>query len=331
MKTPGWFLKRSFMAYLLLPLSVIYFFISRLVYFIRLRNQTVSRVPVICIGNIFAGGVGKTPIVREVAKRFCAPVVMRGYGAKRQSREYRVESRDNVEFIGDEARMLSNVGLKVFTGNRKKNIESINNSLLSTLYSAIAPRAIVMDDGFQNPTIKKDISVLVFDEKLGLGNGFVLPAGPLREPVSAMRRADAVVIIKGKGQKAKGKIERIAKKYNKPVFYAKNETKLPSALCLLPFVAFAGIGYPRKFFDALPQKNLARAIPFPDHYQYNSADLDLLFEIAKSENARLLTTEKDWVRLPPAAQKKIAVAKLETVIDQKFFNWLEGKLNEKRN
>jgi len=301
MITPRWFLNKSLVAYLLLPVSIIYYFVSKLVYFYRLFYQKTSKRPVICIGNIFAGGVGKTPIVREIAGFLDAPVVMRGYKSGNDS-------------IGDEAKMMQNAGIEVYVGDRKSNIAILNKKISN------AP--IIFDDGFQNPGIKKDISILVFDENLGIGNGFVLPAGPLRETLSGIKRADAIIIINS--EKSVSKLEKIFHKYNKPIFYAKTKTINPTAG---DYIAFAGIGYPKKFFDALKPKAL-KCVSFPDHYQYKKSDLDKLFNSAKNKNAELITTEKDWVRLPKYAQKNIKVAQLKMTIDNSFFNWLKEKLSD---
>lgn len=299
MVTPSWFLKKSFTAYLLLPFAVVYYLVSRLVYLVRRVGQKCSKRPVICVGNIFAGGVGKTPIVMEIAGRFGAPVVMRGY--KRD---------ENSNDVGDEAKMMQKAGIQVYVGNRKKNVEMLNNRRDKS--------PIVMDDGFQNPLVKKDISILVFDEGIGFGNGFVLPAGPLREPVCAIKRADAVIVIKGTKQNPDFKIP-----YDVPVFYAFNNTVMPKVHGNI--IAFAGIGYPQKFFDALTP-HAVETVAFSDHHKYTHADLNKLFLMAKKEQADLITTEKDWVKLPKWAQKKIKVAKLETFIEPGFWTWLKGEV-----
>lgn len=229
---------------------------------------------------------------------------------------------------GDEAKMIEKAGISVYTGDRKANIELLNNQC--PVPSAQCP--IIMDDGFQNPTIKKDISILVFDGKIGVGNGFLLPAGPLREPISAIKRADAVIIIGENRAKLDLKnlirLRQTSGGQEKVVFLAKSKTIMPETNG--PIIAFAGIGYPQKFFDSL-RGNVIKTISFPDHYQYNSADLKKLFALARSENAELLTTEKDWVRLPADAQKKIKIAKLETTIEPAFWEWLEEKLLRAKN
>lgn len=305
MKTPNWFLKKNITSYALLPFSFFYLMASRLVFNIRKKHEYISRRPIICFGNILSGGVGKTPIVRNVAKFFDAPVVMRGYKKSKYTSD-----------IGDEAKMLSGDGILVHVGNRKSNLILLNKQKSNS--------PIIMDDGFQNSSIKKDISILVFDESIGFGNGFLLPAGPLREKVSAISRADAIILIKRKNVKSD-----FALPTNIPIFYAKN-----SEIC--PYgddtnvIAFAGIGYPEKFFNNVPC-NVIEKISFPDHYQYTDTDIKNLINKASEKNAKLLTTEKDWVRIPEWAQKQIRFSALHTEIEGNFYDWLKGKLNDINN
>ena len=300
MKTPWWFLHKTPISLVLLPVSFIYYAASRAVYNCRRIGAYTPRRPVVCFGNILAGGVGKTPIVRAVATHFDAPVVMRGY-----------KSKSSASRIGDEAAMLSQSGIQVHTGDRRSNV------MLLDRQSSNAP--IILDDGFQNPTDQQTISVLVFDAALGYGNGFLLPAGPLREGRRAIARADAVLIIDA---------PKNNKNFTIPVgttiFHAKNKTINPYG-ANEKIVAFAGIGYPQKFFAAI-NGNVVATRKFPDHYQYTDADLEKLFKLADKHGAKLLTTEKDWVRLPADAREKIKFASLETQIDDAFFKWLGDKL-----
>lgn len=306
MKTPNWFLKRNIVAYLLLGFSIVYYIISKSVYFVRKIFQKSSKRPVICIGNILAGGVGKTPLVMEIAKALKSPVVMRGYKKHHDS-----------DCLGDEAKMLKKAGIDVYVGSRTKNVELLNRQKSQS--------PIVMDDGFQNPLVKKDISVLVFDENIGIGNGFVLPAGPLREPGCAIKRSDAVIIIKSQKPKAncKNKFIKNVSNYGVSVFYAHAKTIVPKTNH--PMLAFAGIGYPQKFFDALGV-NRARTMAYPDHHQYTADDVKKLSDWADLDNSVLVTTEKDWVRLPAEFQKKVKVAKLETTLEPAFWTWLDKRL-----
>ena len=301
MKTPWWFLHKTPLAFLLLPVAIVYYFFSRIVYGWRKMFAYKSRRKIICVGGLFAGGVGKTPIVREIANRLDVPVVMRGY--KRSAKTGN---------IGDEATMLMHDGIAVHVGHRKSNI-----MLLNRQKNENGP--ILMDDGLQNPSIKKDISIIVIDEGMGFGNGFLLPAGPLREPSKHIRRADAIIVIKRENAKRRLKLPD-----NVPVFCATNKNIIPAGR-YERIVAFAGIGYPKKFFRALPNVVARRA--FGDHYQYTDKDIVNLVNLAKRKNARLFTTEKDFMRLPEYARDKVKCVKLETIIDEKFFDWLKEKLN----
>ncbi|MBE6461398.1 MAG: tetraacyldisaccharide 4'-kinase [Alphaproteobacteria bacterium] len=300
MKTPQWFLRKGPTAFLLMPISWLYFAVGRVVYWGRTWRAIKSRRPIICVGNILAGGVGKTPVVRAIANYFGAPVVMRGY-----------KKSDKTGNVGDEATMLARTGLAVHVGDRKSNIILLNKQL-----NEKGP--IVMDDGLQNPTIKKDISLLVFDEGLGYGNGFLLPSGPLRVPKSAAEKADAIIVIKNKKPNKKFVLP-----VGVPVFFAKNQTVSPYDDDE-KLVAFAGIGYPKKFFNSL--RNVVARRAFADHYEYTDEDLKKLFALAEKKKAKLITTEKDWVRLPVEIRDKIKYARLDTVIDNNFYDWLKEKI-----
>ena len=300
MKTPWWFLHKTPLAFLLLPFSFVYYIASKIVYMWRSLFAYKSKRRVICFGGILAGGVGKTPIVRSIAKMFDSPVVMRGYKKSAKTSN-----------VGDEAMMLANDGIAVHVGDRKSNI------MLLDKQSDTVP--IIMDDGMQNPTIKKDISIFVFDQGLGFGNGFILPAGPLREPRNAVRRADAIIVFKSNKPKKNFNLPSSV-----PVFFAENTAVSPYKSGAR-IAAFAGIGYPKKFFNSLSGVVATRA--FPDHYQYTDQDIQDLFNWAEKKDALLVTTEKDWVRLPKDVQKKIKFAELKTKIDDSFLVWLKERLN----
>lgn len=294
MKTPFWFLRPSLISIILLPFSFIYFIISKIVFNIRLlRQQKKINGKIICVGNLLAGGVGKTPIVKEIALFFNAPVIMRGY-----------KQKNNI--LSDEALLLSNYGLQVHTGNRKKNLELLNNE-----------RIVVMDDGFQNPSIKKDISIIVIDEKLAFGNNLLLPAGPMRETKKGLQRADAIIVIKNE-------INKLKLKTDKPVFYAKTKTKSPYKTNQKIF-AFTGIGYPKKFFNSI-KFNYKKS--FSDHYQYTDKDLKTLIKDAEKKNAKLLTTEKDFVRINEKYRKYIKFATYDVNIEKNFWKWIKEKIND---
>ncbi len=302
MKTPWWFLSKNPVALLLVPVSWVYYLVGRVVYAVRKMKTVSVKRKIICVGNILAGGVGKTPIVREIATYFDAPVVMRGYKKSKKT-----------DGIGDEAMMLAGRGLAVHVGDRKSNI-----LLLDKQQNENTP--IVMDDGLQNPFVKKDVSIVVFDESVGFGNGLLLPAGPLRVPNGNLKYVDAIIVIKNKIKQKKMNFPD-----GVPVFFAENQTVSPYDEDE-KLVAFAGIGYPEKFFKSL--RNVVAKRSFPDHYQYTGRDLEKLFLLADKYNAKLITTEKDWVRLPVQIRDKIKYAGLNTVIESRFFDWLKEKLKK---
>ena len=287
MKTPWWFLRKTPLSFVLWPLSVVYYMASRLVYGVRKIGAYKSRRPVVCVGNIFAGGVGKTPIVREIALHLGAPVVMRGYkkGAKTGN-------------IGDEALMLSRHGIQVHTGDRKSNIVLLNAQ------NDASP--IVMDDGFQNPGLHKDLSFLVFDGGFGYGNGLCIPAGPLRESLPAgMKRADAILII-GEDR------HRLAEQIALPVFRGQIVPVRPN-FSERRVIAFAGIGRPEKFYQSLRELNfeLVETVNFPDHHFYTDTELDQLIDKAEKNSCTLITTAKDLVKIPSRRRSFFKVLEIE--------------------
>jgi len=328
MKTPFWFLKKNIVALVLTPASLIYFIFAKSVYIYRLFRQKMSKrpgnsVPVICVGNIMAGGVGKTPIVREIAGFLAnSAIVMRGYGAanSHKNSNLRVRATDFAMDVGDEPKMLSDCGFSVFVGkDRVLSLKMAEKAGFSY---------IVMDDGFQNPSVKKSVSLLVFDEKIGVGNGFMLPAGPLREPLRCgLRRADAIIVISDTLDNNALCLMPYALK--KPVFLAKKDTINPGLFGKV--VAFSGIGYPDKFFDSVRGMNKVRVIEtvsFPDHYEYKRQDFINLFKLAKKHGAELVCTEKDWVKFPENIKKKIKYAPLVVKIEPDFYDWLADKVKE---
>ena len=224
--------------------------------------------------------------------------------------------------IGDEPKMLSDSGLDVWVGDRKISISKINAA-------QIKPNAIVMDDGFQNPNIKKDISILVFDENVGIGNGFCLPAGPLREPLwLGAIRCDAIVVVRESGLNSQPIKELCDVK--KPVFLAQREATNPGLSGMV--VGFAGIGYPKKFFDTLkniPKVRLIESVSFEDHHDYTKEEIVTLFKLAKTHNASLVCTEKDWIKLPKQIRKKIKFLPIDIRLGNDFWTWIESAIKQK--
>jgi tetraacyldisaccharide 4'-kinase len=254
-----------------------------------------SRLPVICIGNFTAGGGGKTPTAIAVAKelkeageRPC--FLTRGYGGKTQGPVLAAKDQSAAE-VGDETLLLAVHAPTVVAADRAAGAKLIEGTDATV---------IVMDDGFQNPQLAKDFSLIVVDAATGLGNGLVMPAGPLRAPLDKQTpRADALLLI-GEG----GKTAPLAKSFeaaNKPVLKARMTPRGDARwLGILPVIGFAGIANPKKFYATLSQSGarLTGTRSFPDHHPYTERQAERLLRWAREWNAMLVTTEKDWVRLP---------------------------------
>jgi tetraacyldisaccharide 4'-kinase len=271
----------------------------------RLRTGKPERIatPVICVGNVTLGGVGKTPIVRALAGRLRgqgveAHALSRGYGGTLKG-PLRVDpARHTAREVGDEPLLHAQDGPAWIARDRAAGARAA---------AAAGAQAILTDDGFQSPDIAKDLSILAFDAAAGLGNGRVFPSGPLREPVqNALARADLAILV-GDGDAP------YLSGFAGPVLRARLQPR--AAAPAGPLIAFAGIGRPEKFFDTLTAMGaeISEALPFADHHAFTTADLALLDRYAAERQARLITTEKDFVRLPPSWRAHVASLPIEAV------------------
>jgi tetraacyldisaccharide 4'-kinase len=261
-------------------------------------------VPVVCIGNLVAGGAGKTPtaiavIEALVARGIAVHALTRGYGGSTRG-PHRVDPvRDTAGQVGDEPLLLAAFAPTWVARDRVAGARAAVDA---------GAQMLVMDDGFQNPGLAKTLSLLVVDAGQGFGNGHCIPAGPLREPVAAgLARADAVVLI-GSADDARATMARWPALGTLPLLcgeIAPLATGLPLADSAV--VAFAGIGRPEKFFATLRAcgAHLVAAHPFPDHAPYAPKALRRLVAEARARDAMLVTTEKDAVRLPPALRHEV--------------------------
>lgn len=306
LRTPSfWNKKDSITSYLLAPVAHVY---KGLRYLPNYLAHSVSvGCPVICIGNVTAGGAGKTPVAIAVGTLLQSQgkkvaFLSRGYGGKIIGPHLVNPDVDAPQEVGDEPLLLARCAPSWIARNR-----------VAGANAAIAAGAdiIIMDDGFQNPSLKKDMSLLVIDGQYGVGNGRMLPAGPLREPLEkALQRADAVVVI---GEDRQGIKARVAGFH--PVFTA---LLTPPKTMLRPegkLLAFAGIGNPGKFFATLELMGcqLAATQSFPDHYPYSAKDIATLLRKAHALHATPITTEKDWVRIPKELRKQISYLPVQIV------------------
>ncbi len=260
-----------------------------------------ASVPVICCGNVSVGGAGKTIVALDLAARIAARGVrvhclLRGYGGAARG-VHRVRAGDAAAEVGDEALLLAEVAPTWIGADRAASARAA---------IAAGAEALVMDDGLQNPTLHKDFSLLVVDGGYGFGNGRVLPAGPLREPVvGGAARCRAAVLI---GADEVGAARALP--LSLPVLRARLvPTPEAARLAGRRVFAFAGIGRPDKFFATVEAVGsvLVGRRPFPDHHPYSDVELAGLCAEATRLDALPVTTAKDAVRIPAAMRKSVAV------------------------
>lgn len=294
MREPAfWYRPRSPQSYALWPLGALYGAITgrRM-----LRTGVDAGIPVICVGNYHVGGAGKTPTVLALTKLLReldeTPVVLsRGYGGRLQGPVMVDRERHTASDVGDEPLMMAR---DVPVAVARDRLDGV------ALAKSQGATVILMDDGFQNPRLVKDASLIVIDSERGLGNGEVFPAGPLRAPLQAqLARTDALVLI-GDGRAANDVAAELAKR-NRPELRArlKPDAKTVAQLLGKPVLAFAGIGDPERFFRTLRASgvHVARTRPFADHHMFSTDELAALAAEAQREQLTLVTTEKDLARL----------------------------------
>lgn len=275
----------------------------------RVRNKFIAPyqplVPVICVGNAVAGGAGKTPATQALAHllfgenitRFPA-IVLRGYGGKLEGPTTVDPNIHTYKDVGDEALMHSTRAPTIISRDRAAGVK------LAQLSGA---DFVFMDDGLQNPSVEKRLSFLVVDSVQGIGNGLTLPAGPLREPLAdALAKTDAIILIG----------DAMPFDANKPVFSAQI---LPDAVVdtTKKIIAFAGLGRPEKFQDTLRfiGANVVAFHAFPDHHPYKDSDIETLIREADDKQAVLVTTEKDYMRVPEKFRGDIAYFPVRLAFD----------------
>jgi tetraacyldisaccharide 4'-kinase len=317
MRTPAfWYRPAGPLARLLSPLGAAYGAGGAL----RQRRARPRRAPspVVCVGNLVAGGAGKTPVAIALALALDArgwqpAFLTRGHGGSRRGPYWVDAMRDSASEVGDEPLLLARHARCLLSRDRAAGAAALAGSGI-----------IVMDDGHQNPSLVKDLSLVVVDGAVGFGNGFLIPAGPLRETVErGLARADALVIL---GDDRTGAARRAP---GIPVLHADLRPG-DDAVDLLGrrVLAFAGIGRPEKFFDTVRAvgAEIVAALPFADHHAYTEAEIRRIAADAEAAGAVPLTTEKDAVRLPPALRPNVRVlpvrcvwrdpAALDTLLDR---------------
>ena len=294
----------SFWSIILYPFSLL-FLVTSLV--IRLlKTQKKFPIPVICVGNIYLGGTGKTPLALEIFKIVKSSGKNPGFIKK------------GYDYLYDEIQMLEKIGKTYLNKNRKEAI----NELISLKHDVA-----ILDDGFQDFSIKKDFSILCFNSNQLIGNGFLIPSGPLRQTFQSIKQAECVVINGTKNLEFEDKIKKINE--NIKIFYSKYKIKNLDKFKNKKVLAFAGIGNPSNFFELLKKNNInvKETISYPDHYNYSEEDYGFLIK-KKEQDVLLATTEKDYYRLNEKMKQSFDYVDVDLEIDNKneFINLINSKL-----
>ena len=264
----------SFFSVLLFPISLLIKVLNFFKRFLTKTNQ--SSIPIICVGNIYLGGTGKTPLCIEI------------FSILKNLNMNPVFVRKKYDSFQDEADLQKQVG-PVYQNN--KRIEAVKEALQDKANVAI------LDDGLQDFSINKNLSIVCFSEKQWVGNGLIIPSGPLREGLSALKRANCVVINGEKNSDIENKI--FSKNKEIKIFYAKYRAQNINEFRNKKVIAFAGIGNPDNFFNLLRDNkiDIVEEIKFSDHHKYSEETLENLINKTKENNTILLTTEKDYFRI----------------------------------
>ena len=294
----------SFWSLILYPFSIIFLLASLLVRFFKTEKK--FPIPIICVGNIYVGGTGKTPLALEIFKIIKSNEKNPGF------------IKNGYDFLYDEIEMLKKIGETFTNKNRKKAISSL---ILSGHDVAI------LDDGFQDFSIKKNFSILCFNSKQLVGNGFIIPSGPLRESFSSIKKADCIFINGDRNLEFENKIKEINK--NIKIFYSIYKIKNPDKFKNKKVIAFAGIGNPSNFFNLLKKNNInvKKTFSFPDHHNYSDKDYNYLLKL-KEQDVLLVTTEKDYSRLNDKMKKSFEYVEIDLEIENKseFINLIKNNL-----
>ena len=304
MRAPDFWTDDGALATLLAPLGTGYDLAGRLRR--ALAHPASVGIPVVCVGNLVAGGAGKTPValalIEALGARGCkVQCLTRGYGG-RVSGPHRVDpARDTAARVGDEALLLARAAPTWVARDRAAGARAA---------ATAGAEVIVMDDGFQNPSLAKDLSFVVIDGAYGFGNGRVMPAGPLRETVpGGLARAEAVVVLGPERRDLGARLD--ARPDGGPALLTARLAPRPGSerLAGRTVLAFAGIGRPEKFFATLADlgAKVVETRAFPDHHAYAPAEIESLRARAAALDACAVTTEKDAVRLSSELREGIEV------------------------
>ena len=295
----------SFWSIILYPVSILFSLVSLIIKLLKIQKK--FPIPIICVGNIYVGGTGKTPLAIEIFKIIKSSGKNPGFIKKWYN------------YLYDEIKMLEKIGKTYLNKDRKQAI----SSLISFKHDVA-----ILDDGFQDFSIKKDFSVICFNSRQLMGNGFIIPSGPLRENIKSIKRAECIFINGDRSIEFENKINKI--NINVKIFYSKYIIKNLDKFKNKKVVAFAGIGNPSNFFELLKENNinLVKTYSFPDHHNYSNQELENIVTYSKKNHTIILTTEKDYSRINEKLKLICEYVKVDLEIENKneFINLIKNKI-----
>ena len=294
----------TFISFIFLPLSIIYYIVFNLKNFVQ--KQHYFNIPIICIGNLVAGGSGKTSVALSIIKMLPdkkVVVLLKGYKGKLKG-TIKIDQGKHLSIdVGDEALLYSNKVTTFVCSNRKDAIEKIIENE--------NPDLIILDDGLQDKSIYKTKCVVAINGRRGFGNKFLLPAGPLRERILPVLLKDYIFLIIGNDN------TNLSSHYKNNFFQAEILSEINSNNRSI--IAFSGIGDNDNFFKTLENYRfkLTKKFSYPDHYNYNSSEIEDIINVANKNDNEIYTTSKDWVRLSDNQKKFIKQFPIELDIKNK--------------
>ena len=303
--------KPNIISYLLIPLTLP--IIIRNFIFNYIKKKRSSKIKTICVGNIYIGGTGKTPLTIKIYE------ILNALNTK-----VATVKKNHFNQVDEQLLLEKKTSLIV-----SKTRESAIKQGIDEKY-----KILIFDDGLQETKIDYDLKLVCFKSKVWIGNGQYIPAGPLREKISSLKKFD-VVFLNGYSDDYSN-IEKQIKNVNPNIKIFRTSykiTNISSYDLKSKYLIFSGIGNPDNFKNILLKKNfiIIDELIFPDHYNYNESDIHNILEKAKNSNAKIITTEKDFVKIPIKFQKDINCLNIDLKIleEVKLLNFLKSKLNEK--
>lgn len=295
LKPNFWNRKNNIVSYFLFPFSCIY----QLLFFLKkkLTSELSFKIPVICIGNLYVGGTGKTPLSILIAKELIInkkkPAIIKKYYPEHSDEHNLINAKLDSLFL------------------HKKRTKALEEAINRDCNFAI------LDDGFQDYSIKKDLNILCFNSEQSIGNGMIIPSGPLREKLSSIKKSKIVVINGNKNQSFENEIKNISKTVK--ILYSKYIPTNIEKFKNKSLFAFAGIGNPSNFFNLLTdnQLKIKKKIEFPDHYEFKKIEIQKMLNVAEKEGLQLITTEKDYFRIKKFQFENINFLKVKLEIEKK--------------